>query len=254
MEPIVSRTLSVHKEHELLLKLEAAGLNESLAQRIIDSKGNDLAARIVKLVTNGGIEPSLSQKRARKIMGTNFFGIQEATKHFGVIPTRQQLAALSVIPFTAATLSECKNTHILAAVFPMSIIDIRSVASGKVFYAQDWYDRQSFATDRGEVGWHLVRKAPIAHSTSKTWSEQQALLGVTEETPRARIVVYTMVGHFLVSGERLFEKVYVRCSDLDSRGNRVVVGLFNAGGLNVVNCSDDLRNDRIGLSSVRKFD
>lgn len=31
METIVSRTLSVHKEHEVLLKLEAAGLNDVLA-------------------------------------------------------------------------------------------------------------------------------------------------------------------------------------------------------------------------------
>ena len=30
MEAIVSRTLSVHKEHEVLLKLEAAGLCDDL--------------------------------------------------------------------------------------------------------------------------------------------------------------------------------------------------------------------------------
>ncbi|MCH7529720.1 hypothetical protein IIB50_01230, partial [Patescibacteria group bacterium] len=51
---MVSRTLSVHKEHEVLLKLETAGLNDELAQRVIDSKGNDLAAKVVRLIENGG--------------------------------------------------------------------------------------------------------------------------------------------------------------------------------------------------------
>ena len=67
----VSRTLSVHKEHEVLLKLEAAGLDDDLAQKIIDSKDNDLAAKVIRLIQNGGFEATTSQKRAREIMGTN---------------------------------------------------------------------------------------------------------------------------------------------------------------------------------------
>lgn len=54
MEDIVSRTLSVHKEHEVLLKLEAAGLNDELAQKVVDSKGNGLALNVVKMVRDGG--------------------------------------------------------------------------------------------------------------------------------------------------------------------------------------------------------
>jgi len=76
----------VHKEHELLLKLETAGLNEELAQRVIDSKGNDLATKVVRLIQNGGFEPTTSRKRAREIMGKNFFGVEETIRHFGVNP------------------------------------------------------------------------------------------------------------------------------------------------------------------------
>ena len=51
MKPIVSqRKLSVHKEHEVLLKLEAAGLNDELAQKVIDSRGNQLAIQVVELI------------------------------------------------------------------------------------------------------------------------------------------------------------------------------------------------------------
>mgnify|MGYP001611196553 FL=1 len=52
METMMSRTLSVHKEHEVLLKLETAGLTDELAQRVIDSKGNDLAIKVVRLIQN----------------------------------------------------------------------------------------------------------------------------------------------------------------------------------------------------------
>lgn len=247
METMVSRTLSVHKEHEVLLKLETAGLTDELAQRVVDSKGNDLAAKVVRLIQNGGFEATTSQKRAREIMGRNMFGVEKAIKYSGVNPSRQQTAALADVPFTEATLEACKRTHVLVAVFPLSIIDIRSEA--KLFYDQSWYNKESFAKDRGDVSWQLVRKAPVENSTSKTWQEQQALLGQNEETPSARVMVYTIIGHHLATGERLFERVYVRCSDLTSDGNHVYVGNFDANGLNVNNNWDDNRNDNLGVSS-----
>lgn len=47
---VVSRLLSVHKEHEVLLKLETAGLGEDEAQAIVDSKKNTLASTLVEVV------------------------------------------------------------------------------------------------------------------------------------------------------------------------------------------------------------
>ncbi len=251
---IVSRTLSVHKEHEVLLKLEAAGFTDELAQRVIDSKGNDLAAKVVRFISNGGFEPTTSQKRAREIMGRNMFGVEEAIKHFGVTPSRQQIAGLSEIPFSEATLEQCKETHVLVAVFPLSILEIRGkVAQGqRLFYDQDWYNKQAFAKEKGETEWKLVRKTPVANSTSKTWSEQQALLTNNEETPTARTMVYTIIGHFLATGERLFEKIYVRCIDVDSDGFRVGVGCFGSDGLVVDYYWGVYRVGFVGLSSARK--
>ena len=170
---------------------------------------------------NGGVEPSSSQTRARELMGKNFFGIEEAIKHFGVNPSRRQLAVLGEVPFSDETLTVCKDTHVLVAVFPLSIVDLRSKVADNnqtLFYKQDWYDKQAFANDKGETGWQLVRKEPIAKSTSKTWGKQQALLSEDEETPKAQVMVYTIIGIFLATGERLFEKVYVRCVDFVSGG------------------------------------
>ena len=254
MKTIVSRTLSVHKEHEVLLKLEAAGLCDDLAQRVIDSKNNDLAKKVVRLITNGGFEPSMSQKRAREIMGRNFFGVEEAITHFGVNPTKQQSAYLAGVPFTEEVLASCKDTHILVAVFPMSLLDIRGACEDQgLFYNQDWYNEIMFARDRGKVSWHLVRKTPVENFTNKTCNDQQALLGKDEETLSIRAVVYTMIGYFKATGKHLFEKnVFVRTSSLDSSGNRVYVGIFDAKGLVVDYYWDDYHYDNLGLASARK--
>ena len=213
-------------------------------------------ANIARLMVNDGYEPSTSQKLAREIVGKNFFGIEEAIKHFGVNATKQQLAALAEVPFSKEQLSSCKDTHVLVAVFPLSILDIRGIVKKQsdltLFYSQDWYDKQAFAKDKGEVGWQLVRKTPVENSTAKNWKEQQALLSKDEETPTARIVVYTMIGHFLATEERLFEKIYVRCVDLDSDGRRVRVGGFGSGGLSVDIWGGDFRHDGLGLSGARK--
>ena len=253
METMVSRTLSVHKEHELLLKLETAGLNEELAQRVIDSKGNDLATKVVRLIQNGGFKPTTSQKRAREIMGKNFFGVEEAIRHFGVNPTRQQLAALSKIPFSEAVLEQSKDTHVLVAVFPLSVLEIPGKVDSKLFYDQWWYNKESFAKERGEVTWQLIRKTPVNNSTSKNWQEQQALLSKDDEVPSAQVMVYTIIGHYLATGERLFEHVYVRTSSVDLGGRRVAVGRFDSEGLDVVSHWDDNRYDYLGVSSARKF-
>lgn len=214
------------------------------------------ADRLALFARKGGVEVSSSQTSARTIMGTNFFGVEEAMKHFGVNPSRRQLAILAEVPFSEEVLTACKDTHVLVAVFPIFIVDIRGIVKKlpdqTLFYNQDWYDGEAFANDKGETRWQLVRKTPIANSTSKTWTEQQALLTSDEETPKAQVMVYTIIGHFLATGERLFEKIYVRCVDLDSDGRHVYVGSFDAGGLGVDYWIASHRDYSIGVSSARK--
>jgi hypothetical protein len=228
------------------------------ADVVVDRVKRDpmFAIRIAQFMVSGGFEPTTSQKLAREIMGRNFFGIEEAMKHFGVNPSKQQLAYLAEIPWSEEVLRACKDTHVLIATFALSVLDVRGIArklDQTLFYNQeDWYDKQAFAAYKGEIGWQLVRKEPIANSTSKTWNEQQALLSKDEETPNARVVVQTAIGHFLATGERLFEKVYVRCVDLDSGGHRVCVGHFDAEGLHVRYCWDDRQSDRVDVSAARK--
>lgn len=210
--------------------------------------------RLASFASNGTVERSTSQKRARKIMDSNLFGVEEAIQHFGVNPSRRQIASLSQISFDEDVLEECQDTHLLVSVFPMSILGVRGKVERNLFYSHDdaWYNKQAFANDNGEIGWQLIRKEPIANSTSKTWYEQQALLSQDEEVPKAQVMVYSIIGHYLATGERLFESLYVRCSDLDSDGSRVYVGYFGTRGLDVDYCSDDCRSVPLGLAAARK--
>jgi len=257
METMVSRILSVHNEHEFLLKMEKAGLSEELAQKVIASKGNELAQKVVRFIQNGGFESTTTQKRAREIMGKNMFGIEEAIQYFAVNSTRQQILVLSEIPFSEEVLQKAKDTHVLMAVFPLSILEIRGKVERNLFYSHEdvWYNKQAFAKERGESRWQLVRKTPVDNSTSKNWEEQQALIPEEDEVPTAQVMAYTIIGHYLATGdgERLFERIYVRTSSVDSDGRRVAVGFFGSGGLGVSSCWGDGCLDALAVSSARKF-
>ena len=88
--------------------------------------GSDVSELISKLRTS--LNPAWF--RARKIMGKNMCGVEEAVKHFGVNPSKRQLAYMSEIPFSVGTLEACKGTHILVAFFPNAILDVRAKTAG----------------------------------------------------------------------------------------------------------------------------
>jgi hypothetical protein len=209
---------------------------------------------MAEMIQSGRPEAVTSQKRAREIMSKNFFGVEEAVKHFGVNPTRQQLAALSEIPFSEGLLEQSKETHILVAVFLLSILEIRDRVDRKLFYNHEgaWYNEQPFAREHGEVCWQLVRKTP-ADKISKNWQEQQALFGKDDEVPTAHVLVYAIIGHFLTTGERLVEGKYARTSSVDSRSNRVYVSGVGLDGLGIGDYWDAVRYDNEDLSSPRKL-
>jgi len=111
----MSRTLSIHQEHELLMRLEKAGLTKTLAQRVITDKV--LAGKIVLFIRRGGLEypyaPSPSQLTAMKIMGENCFGPEKLAECFDIVLTEPELRKITKIPFSEATLQKHNDTHIL---------------------------------------------------------------------------------------------------------------------------------------------
>jgi hypothetical protein len=123
------------------------------------------------------------------------------------------------------------------------------------FYSKSggWYSDQKFArNDKADTRWIVVRKEPVPDSTSKTWSEQQALLSDVEVTPNAAEVVWVITTYKAVRDIYLLPNIYVRTSSVDSVGIRVYVGHFDDEGLDVYYWGDDDRPSTIGVSSARK--
>jgi hypothetical protein len=255
--------------------MDTASISDELAEKMVESKSNNrmkLTQKVIGFIQHGSFALT-SQERAREIMEDNFFGVEEAIKHFGVNPSKRELAAIAAVPFSEKTLIECKYTHVLVAVFPLSILDIRNRVDHKLFFCRqrkfnctgsclpedssDYY-KMPFAKDRGKgkVSWYLVRKTPVPDSTEKTWEMQQDLFGWKEEAPSARVLIYTMIGHFLAGGrrvQRLFQYYPdVRCSDPTEPGWSVGVGRFNNGGVLMGIFSRNERSCLLGLASVRK--
>jgi hypothetical protein len=257
---ISSSVLSLQRQKELMVKLAAAGLDDRLARKVIGSKANILAERVVNRIVE---EDSIPQHRALDIMGRNFFGIGSAIKHFceplGIKLPERQAHALQAVPFSEAVLESRKNTHVLVVIFPLSILDIGAICSRIdnpiLIRMNRQCDMGEFARDTGQIGWQLVRKGSVTNSTSKYLHAQLPLLALdqNEEVPSAQVVIYTVVGHYLATfadgqAERLFERVCVRTNSLNWR---ICVGPFFGNTVNI-SWQDAGPYSDIGLSGALK--
>lgn len=156
------------------------------------------------------LEPT-SYRRAREIMGRGFFGIKDAMRCFGVSPTSQELSILDGIPFPEETLERFKDSHILMALFNLSILNIRKIKAD-LFSKQSWYDDERFARiTEGKAGWQLIRKATMPTVSGN------------DDVRSAQIAVYAFIAYYLKTGERLFEScvrtesIAFKCSTWERR-------------------------------------
>ncbi|MDD3102304.1 MAG: hypothetical protein PHE59_04135 [Patescibacteria group bacterium] len=220
------------------------------------------AKQVAEFICNSGIqEPPLHKSIRIKMGEKNMFGIPQAVKYLGITPTIQQLAALEVIPFSDDTINACKKDYILVANFGLSIFDIRNKVGDKLFSEipgahpmDNWYLKQKFTGEIGQVGWILIRKTEVPESRNKDWKEQQRLLSKDEYVPTAQEMTYAIIGHFLNSCERLFEYDYVRCTDFISKISGVYIGNFTTPGLRILKTMWDHRYIEIGVAAARKQD
>lgn len=213
---------------------------------------NDPLGYIIQMIIGPTlIEEPENHKAARRTMAKNFLGIPEVAKAFGFVGPKAQ-AALVDIPFNEATLRSCRETHVLVADIGLSILDVRGRMKRGLFrvYEKSWYNTENFAECTEKARWRLIRKTPVANSTSKDWNKQTALLVKNEEVPTARQVVYAIMLYLTKTDERLFERVCVRTIDVVSSCYHVYVGDLERG-LCINRCGDDEALENLGLSSSR---
>jgi hypothetical protein len=243
-----TRILSIHQEHEVLQMLENAGLDDQLAQKIIDSDRNELAKRLISFIRNGfsgWFDPATSHDAARAIMGNNFFGVEEAIKYLKVNPSRQALAYLAEIPFTEEVLRSVQKTHVLVAVFPISLYDLRDVCKkdgDPVSYWERWWLSpegrhpwdQAALIGRAQchIGWRLISKTPVEPPRERSWWSKPFTAKEEEifrAVPDMATVLYSIVAHYKATGERLFESCFVKCLSRPF-GDTPFIGYFSKEG------------------------
>ena len=242
--------------HELIVTGRSVGADKEFYSKLAHDSA--LFRQVVNFVN--GDTPSeggtTTPEIAAEIMGYNFHGIDALERHLGVKLSAKSKKLFLTVPFSAEVLQACRETHVLVACGALSLMDVWQAQTG-LFYAKSepWYGAQSeqFARSKVKAGWQLVRKNPVPDSTSKTWDEQNALLGADDLVPSASVLAQAIVIHYLETEERLYETIYVRVSDVHSNGFRVYLGYFDQDALYVHSHWDGDRGSFIGLASSRKF-
>jgi hypothetical protein len=214
----------------------------------------DIVARRLQLIIEGPTAAptgSTTLDDAAAIMGQAYHGLDQLERHLSVGLSVSEAAQLATVPFSQETLLDSRQTHVLVACARVSLMGLRAKAPAAFYYKKAWYAEEEFARHRLRARWRLVRKQPVAESTSKPWATQQALLPADELVPGVCEMALAIVLHYLETSERLLPTAYVRTCDLDSAGRRVGLGRFGRDGLRIRSWGD-YPDYYIGLAGARK--
>lgn len=211
-----------------------AGLDDDSAQRLNEHPG--FAAYLAEGIRRFSAKAP-DYGLAQSILGADFITPEEVMNaRPSIFYTDEETHKLAESLPSKEALKWCKENGYAVMPAPptaMSTLDVREIQSTH-FYSKTggWYADQKFAReDKTSFGWLLIKKTPVANSTSKTCNEQNKLLSKLETVPNAAEMCWFITTYFEVRGARLFEGVYVRTSSLVSDGRRVYVGNFDARGL-----------------------
>ena len=269
MTTIVSRTLSVHQEHEFLGALERAGLNKDDAQNVIQSPENELAARVVALIRGeGAVEAPITEaeKRVIAILGKNkVIGAAVTFQKWGL-----ELAEVPNLLVSEEVLVQCARENEagtadwrLVYVLGSSLRKQRDARGTNrknqpCFYGNDWWlnkREDSWATQGVGADYRLLNfKLQFMY---RKWQEQEddiAALGSDFERAEEQAVAEACLSTFMVKGERLLQNTFHWGRSLDSSGSRVLVGRFVPDGFHVVDDYwPDNQGPAVGVVVARKF-
>ncbi|MFA6284953.1 MAG: hypothetical protein WC643_00265 [Parcubacteria group bacterium] len=244
--------------------MEKAGVDRSKFQLPINNRTarRNLAEYLnmgCPKVKGGLVIPANDYDLARTILGKDFITPEEIAAARGLTYSEEQLRHFADTLPSEEVLQWLRDNGCMLVAgppSPMSLLEVRSLKK-KLFYSETggWYADESQKFSREDkVGseWLMLRKTPVANSTSKMWSEQQELISEVEYVPNVAEATWGLTTYKEVRGEYLLPSIYVRTSSVDRGGDRVGVGSFGSDGPVVDSYSDAYRNGGLGVSSARK--
>ncbi len=168
------------------------GLLEEAFQHVIS---NTESRRLLVKFWNRLFVEFPSYEQAKEIMGQNFVGLERVKEYFGIDPTPDQYFKYAQIPYSIKTLQSLRDTHILVAVFPISIFEMME-KHPKLFDVEGINSRYSspnelFIRDQGRCQWMLLNKTGMEYKQGY-------------DCLTAQPVVYSMISYFLSTAELMF--------------------------------------------------
>lgn len=251
------RELPVRIEHELLLKLVAAGLTEPLAQMVIESRGNELAKKFVDSLAG---QRTLTWAKAQELVGTeNFFGPEQWARVFGI---RLNPANIPEIPWSQSVLRKpgIKQEHFLflgVDIFKNLLLNLKTwhqicPSTYHVKFEGDWYVNDKFAKGTCEPHWYLMPIGIVKGSLNLSYDSQKKLLPDEYEVPTAPARFTANVLYYLLNSGYLDVDFWARTSDRTDNNDTVdIVG--DLDGLSV-GPGRIFNDDVSGIAASRKRD
>ncbi len=229
---MTDRELSVHQEHELLQKLEKAGLGPADAQAIIDSRGNVLAMKLLLALRKPNLIQVVSQERAQEIMGSNFFSPALVAKSIKILVGDKFFDELMVVPFSEEDLLSRSKDFVLVPCFGISAHEL-IIGYEKIFYKRGWTDDNSRHNGAWEAkmrapivakekpGWHLIHKGVYPLSRGKSADKQLEMVQAAGlAVPSIRTMMFVLLLQILdqndwwvVEERPIHDYDFGRCSD-----------------------------------------
>ena len=221
-----------------------------------------------------------SLKEVREIFGDDFLGIEELGRFRGFELSKdyQEKAAklwakkIQEQGLTRENLEQLKRegfmivlrspeTKVEGKIVDATIENLRKKYPS-LFYEQDWYDTENFATT-GEVSfdWSIVKKEVLEESRSKDWDEQEAILKewakdhqvdprfVTRRKPVE--IIHDILAYYEARKARILENDYDWSGTESSVGRLVNVGYFASDGLYVSDVSREYTASNLGVCPSR---
>lgn len=128
--------------------------------------------------------------------------------------------------------------------------DNNPFGEGPVFWDSDWFDEEDFAQEPLKPGYGLPTKEVIPDSWSKTWEDQNSLLGEGEHRREAVEAVWDSLLYYAATGEKILEDRWDWTNSLTSVQRRVFV-YWGSAGLSVSGWNPGIPDPSFGVCSSR---
>ena len=261
------------KRLEAVLKgLQEHGVTKKHLTRLYSDP--EYIKRVARFLTDGNIDFFISQKKARAIMGENFWGPEEWFAKYGVKFTKEQIDQIENFPWDENILnSRCqfcgelvKDCHFAFLGInqindeDLTILKWRKIYSESErpkFYSYEndvWYANEKFATTTTmPFKWHLLHKNKVPQSNDKTFRGQSEMLGTYYEVPNAITEVTKNILLFHKTKGVANESRYTRARDITNNGGgRIIVSGCNLSGIRIFFYSGDYYSPDFYIAASRK--